>query len=91
MKVPEAIEALDKLVLMTNPGNRKAIEDVLDAVWLEAYEEGRARLFEPPEEPEPNLSFKCHMYGDREHTPCSGTTDDGTNSPCEHWCHVPRS
>jgi hypothetical protein len=27
------------------------------------------------------------MYGDQDHTPCSGTTDDGTESPCEHWCH----
>jgi len=34
------------------------------------------------------LSLKCRLYAAREHTPCSGTTDDGTGSPCEHWCHA---
>lgn len=35
-----------------------------------------------------NLSFRCRMYGDRPHDPCSGTTDDGYNLPCECWCHA---
>ena len=34
-----------------------------------------------------NLSFKCKIYGDRPHTPCSGMTDDGTDSVCECRCH----
>lgn len=38
-----------------------------------------------------NLSFKCRMYGDRPHDPCSGTTDDGRELPCECWCHGARS
>ena len=33
------------------------------------------------------LSFKCRMYGDRPHDPCSGTTDDGSELPCECPCH----
>ena len=33
------------------------------------------------------LSLKCKLYGDRPHDPCSGTTDDGLESPCECWCH----
>jgi hypothetical protein len=36
------------------------------------------------------LSLKCRAYGDRKHVPCSGTTDDGNDSPCLHWCHAPR-
>lgn len=34
------------------------------------------------------LSLKCKMYGDQAHTPCSGTTDDGTGSTCECRCHA---
>lgn len=34
------------------------------------------------------FSLKCRLYGDRAHTPCSGTTDDGTESPCECPCHT---
>lgn len=33
------------------------------------------------------LSLKCRIYAERPHEPCSGTTDDGTESPCLHWCH----
>jgi hypothetical protein len=46
------------------------------------------------DEPPPALSFKCSMYGlapSAHHTPCSGTTDDGTDRACECKCHgVPR-
>jgi hypothetical protein len=36
------------------------------------------------------VSLKCSLYGDRPHTPCSGTTDDGLELPCLHWCHAPK-
>jgi hypothetical protein len=34
------------------------------------------------------LSLKCRLYGDRPHSPCSGTIDDGTDRPCGCPCHV---
>jgi hypothetical protein len=36
-----------------------------------------------------NLSLKCRVYSERAqaHLPCSGTTDDGTESACECACH----
>ena len=49
MTVPEALDALDRLVLMSHPSNRQDIEDILDAVWLTAYEEGIDRVFESPD------------------------------------------
>jgi O-acetyl-ADP-ribose deacetylase (regulator of RNase III) len=35
-----------------------------------------------------HLSFKCKTYGSQSHDPCSGTTDDGRELPCECWCHT---
>lgn len=52
MRVNEALDEMDKLVLMSHPGNRAKIEKVLDDVWREAYEEGLARTFESPGETE---------------------------------------
>jgi hypothetical protein len=37
-----------------------------------------------------DLSFKCQIYGWRKHRPCSGTTDDGTDRPCQCQCHRKR-
>jgi hypothetical protein len=33
------------------------------------------------------LSLKCKMYGDRQHTPCSGTSDEDVPRPCTCACH----
>jgi hypothetical protein len=33
------------------------------------------------------LSLLCRVHGGKPHRPCSGTTDDGTNSACLCWCH----
>lgn len=35
-----------------------------------------------------NKSLMCQIYGSQPHTPCSGTTDDGLNQPCECLCHA---
>jgi hypothetical protein len=42
---------------------------------------------EPYPFPPTQISFLCSMYGRRPHAPCSGTTDDGFEKPCLHWCH----
>lgn len=36
----------------------------------------------------PPMSLLCRVQQDREHNPCSGTTDDGTDSPCGCRCHA---
>lgn len=36
-----------------------------------------------------DLSLLCRIQQDRAHRPCSGTTDDGTDSPCSCLCHAP--
>lgn len=50
MRVPEALAALDSVRRLDPLDDkwREEVRRILDALWLDAYEEGCARTFEPP-------------------------------------------
>lgn len=45
MTVPEALEQLEYLLDEGSPSWHKKAENILDAVWLQAYKEGEAQVF----------------------------------------------
>lgn len=66
----------------------------LAGFWRAALLEDQIRRMTTTAAPDRNaflvpgeLSLKCRLYGERPHSPCSGTTDDGFEKPCLHWCH----
>lgn len=53
MRVNEAVKALTEIacdVTLSTSELRDRMRTVLDAVWVEAYEEGRLGLFDGPQE-----------------------------------------
>lgn len=70
MRVPEALEALDSVRRLDPLDDkwRAEVTRILDSVWLEAYEEGLERVFEPPQETGADHYFRERAEGSPEYS-----------------------